>query len=232
MKKFFFLLALLSILAVPTLFAQGVSFGIRAGVSLSNIRGEDADNAAVSQYLDATTGIEVPQFLRDINVNSLTQADPSSITSFFAGGYLNMSLLDVLELEPGLYIAGKGYKLENGVLGIGQVDITNRSYYLEVPVYARLFISEGLNIYAGPQFSVLLSNTFKTDISAAIASFDFESDGSSELNNVDVGLATGIGYHLPFGLNVQVGYDFGFIRFTEDADAYNGVWKLGAGITF
>ncbi len=108
----------------------------------------------------------------------------------------------------------------------------NRSYYLEIPVYARVFISEGLNVYAGPQFSVLLSNTFRTDVSVAIASFDFENEGSSQLNNVDVGLAAGVGYELPFGLNVQLGYDVGFIQFTEDTRAYNGVWKLGAGLTF
>ena len=210
-----------------------VAFGLRAGVSISNIRGEDASNTAANHYINSTTGAALPGILDGINLGSLVQAtEPKSLTSFFAGAYLDLALLDALHLEPGLYLASRGYRLENALLGVAQLDITNRSYYLEVPVYARLFISEGLNIFAGPQFSVLLSNTFKTDISAAIANFDFENDNSSNLNNIDVGLAAGVGYELPFGLNVQLGYDLGFVRFTEDTKAYNGVWKLGAGITF
>lgn len=237
MKKYLLSIVLLSTVTITTLPAQEIAFGVRAGASLSNIRGEDANNAAVSQYLNATAGVAVPSFLEGININSLTQTDPKSLTSFFAGAYLDLALLGPVHLEPGVYLASKGYRLESALQGLARLDIVNRSYYLEIPVYARLFISEGLNVYAGPQFSVLLSNTFKTDISASIgsfdiANFDFENDGSNELNNVDVGLAAGIGYELPFGLNVQLGYDFGFVRFTEDTKAYNGVWKLGAGITF
>jgi hypothetical protein len=236
MKKYFLSVALLLGLTSSALQAQ-VAFGVRAGVSISNMRGENANNAAVNHYANATTGARLPRFLDGINLNSLTQTDPKSLTSFFAGAYLDMALLGPVHLEPGVYLASKGYRLESALQGLARLDIVNRSYYLEIPVYARVFISEGLNVYAGPQFSVLLTNTFKTDISAGIGSFDvanfnFENDGSSELNNIDVGLAAGVGYELPFGLNVQLGYDFGFIRFTEDTKAYNGVWKLGAGITF
>lgn len=232
MKKYFLSITLLLGVATTAVQAQNIAFGVRAGVSLANIRGEDASNAAVSQYLDAAAGVTVPSLLEGINLNSITQADPKSLTSFFAGAYLDMALVGPLHLEPGVYLASKGYRLESALRGLAQLDVVNRSYYLEIPVYARVFISEGLNVYAGPQFSVLLANTFKTDVSAAIASFDFENDGSSELNNVDVGLAAGIGYELPFGLNLQLGYDLGFVRFTENTQAYNGVWKLGAGITF
>lgn len=233
MKKCFLSIALFLGIATTALQAQNIAFGVRAGVSLANIRGENASNAATNHYLNATTGVTLPSILDGVNLGSLAQAaDPKLLTSFFAGAYLDLALLGPLHLEPGLYLASKGYKLENAILGVAQLDITNRSYYLEIPVYARLFISDGLNIYAGPQFSVLLSNTFRTDISAAFASFDFENEGSSDLNNVDVGLAVGAGYELPFGLNVQLGYDLGFVRFTDDTQAYNGVWKLGAGLTF
>lgn len=232
MKKYFLLITLLSIATITTLQAQ-VAFGVRAGVGLANIRGEDASSTATSHYINSTTGVELPSILDGVNIGSLAQAaDPKSLTSFFAGAYVDLTLLGPLHLEPGLYLASKGYRLESALLGVAQLDVTNRSYYLEVPIYARLFISEGLNIYAGPQFSVLLSNTFRTDISAAFAGFDFENNGDRDLHNIDVGLAAGVGYELPFGLNVQLGYDFGFIRFTEDTQAYNGVWKLGAGITF
>ena len=236
MKKHFLLIALFLGLATTALRAQ-VAFGVRAGVSIANIRGEDANNAAVTQYTSSITGLELPSFLDGVNIGSLAQADPQSLTSFFAGGYMDLPILSAVHLEPGVYLASRGYRLQNALEGIAELDIVNRSYYVEIPVYARVFVSEGLNIFAGPQFSILVSNTFRTDISAGIGSFnllnfDFENDNSSELNNIDVGLAAGVGYELPFGLNLQLGYDLGFVRFTEDTRAYNGVWKLGAGITF
>ncbi|MGB3779789.1 MAG: porin family protein [Tunicatimonas sp.] len=236
MKKYFLPVALLLGLASSTLQAQ-VAFGVRAGVSISNIRGEGANNAAVSQYTNSVTGLELPSFLEGINIGSLAQADPKSLTSFFAGAYMDLPLLSAVHLEPGVYLASRGYRLENALRGVAELNIVNRSYYVEIPVYARVFVSEGLNIFAGPQFSILVSNTFKTDISAGIgsfnlANFDFENDNSSNLNNIDVGLAAGVGYELPFGLNLQLGYDLGFVQFAENTKAYNGVWKLGAGITF
>lgn len=237
MKKYFLSIALFLGVATTALQAQNIAFGVRAGVSLANIRGEDANNAAVSQYANSVTGRELPSFLEGVNISSLAQADPKSLTSFFAGAYMDLPLLSAVHLEPGVYLASRGYRLQNALQGIAKLDIVNRSYYIEIPVYARVFVSEGLNIFAGPQFSILISNTFKTDISAGIgglnlANFDFENDNSSALNNIDVGLAAGVGYELPFGLNVQLGYDLGFVRFTENTKAYNGVWKLGVGITF
>ncbi len=237
MKKHFLSITLFLGLFTTALQAQNVAFGVRAGVSISNVRGEDANNAAVTQYTNSVTGLELPSFLEGVNIGSVAQADPKSLTSFFAGAYMDLPLSSAVHLEPGVYLASRGYRLQNAIQGIAELDIVNRSYYLEIPVYARVFIAEGLNIFAGPQFSILLSNTFKTDISAGIGSFnllnfDFENDNSSDLNNIDVGLAAGVGYELPFGLNAQLGYDLGFVRFTENTKAYNGVWKLGVGITF
>lgn len=246
MKKLFLTYVLLSIIALPALFAQNI--GVRAGFSVASLTGSDAEQAAISQYTDAVSGFNLGGFLEDIGLNdseilNFTQANPKPVASFFAGAYLNVPVLERFQLEPGLFIASRGYRVENdilntGILGVATAEITNRSYYLELPLYARLFITENLNIYGGPQFSLLLSNEFTTRLSGRSIpliggiSQSFESDGSSNLNKFDVGVSLGLGYELPFGFNVQAGYDLGVVRFEESTRAYNGVWKLSAGLTF
>ena len=246
MKKFFCLYALLSIIAIPTLLAQNI--GIRAGFSLASLTGSDAERAAVSQYTDAVTNFNLSGFLstiglEDSDVLNLEQADPKPVASFFAGAYLNVELLDRFQLEPGLFIASRGYRVKNdilnaGILGVATAEITNRSYYLELPLYARVFLGDNLNVYGGPEFSLLLSNKFNTELSGnnvpiiGTVRRNFESDGSSNLNKFDVGVALGLAYALPLGFNAQAGYSLGVVRFEENTKAYNGVWKLGVGLTF
>ena len=245
MKKFFCLYVLLFLVATPVLLAQNI--GVRAGFSLASLTGSDAERAAVSQYTDAVTNFNLGGFLstiglEDSDVLNLEQANPKPVASFFAGAYLNVELLEGFQLEPGLFIASRGYRVENdilnaGILGVATADITNRSYYLELPVYARVFLGDNLNVYGGPEFSLLLSNKFNTELSGnnvpiiGTVRRSFESDGSSNLNKFDVGIALGLGYTLPLGFNVQAGYSLGVVRFEESTNAYNGVWKLGVGLT-
>ncbi len=245
MKKLLFTYACVLFVGLSASFAQNI--GVRAGFSVASLTGSDAEQAAISQYTNAISGFNLGGFLENAGLEesellNLEQANPKPVASFFAGVYLNVPVAGRFQLEPGLYIASRGYRVENdilnaGVLGVATAEITNRSYYLELPVYARVFLTDNLNIYGGPQFSLLLSNQFSTELSAReipiLGSIgqDFESDGSSNLNQFDVGVALGLGYELPFGFNVQAGYDLGIVRFEESTNAYNGVWKLGVGLT-
>lgn len=220
---------------MPALMAQ--DFGVRGGFSLATLTGSDAEAAALAQYTEAVSNIDIDgiadQFGIDASaLSGLNQVDPRPLPSFFAGVYLNLALLDRFQLEPGLYIASRGYQVERRIASLINLEVTNRSYYLEVPILARVFLTDNLNVYAGPQFALLLSNDFNTDLSALVFQFDFDSEADETLNKVDFGLALGLGYTLPLGLNVQAGYDLGLVRYSEDIQAYNGVWKLGVGLTF
>ena len=239
MKKTILLIMSLSILSFSSLFAQNITYGARAGVSLSTLTGDEAEQAVITQYAEAVTGANITRFINNLPVDidleqilTLASADPKVLPSFFVGGYANFLFTDRFQLEPGLYLASRGYQVNNTVAGLVQVEVTNRAYYLELPVYARVFLTDELNVFAGPQLSVLLSNNFNTQLSAFIASTDFDRKASDNLNKVDIGLALGVGYQLPVGFNIQAGYDIGLIPFSEDVKAYNGVWKLGVGYSF
>lgn len=238
MKKTILLVMSLSILSFSSLFAQNITYGARAGVSLSTLTGDDAEQAVITQYTEAVTGANIARFLdrvdlSEVEILNLRSASPKVLPSFFVGGYVNFAISDRFQVEPGLYLASRGYQITNTVATFIQVEVTNRAYYLELPVYARVFLTDDLNVFAGPQLSLLLSNNFNTDLSlAGIVGTDFDSDADETLNNFDLGLALGVGYQLPVGFNIQAGYDIGLIPFSEDVKAYNGVWKLGVGYSF
>ena len=235
MKKILFLFSLICICTTSASIAQNI--GVRAGFSLATLTGSDAEAAAIAQYTQAVSNIDIDNIANRFGVDAgalrgLNQVDPKPLPSFFAGAYLNLEILDRFQLEPGVYIASRGYQIDRTIAGIVNLEVTNRSYYLEVPILARVFLTDNLNIYGGPQFALLLSNDFNTDLSALVFQFDFDSEADEALNKVDFGLTLGLGYALPLGFNVQAGYDLGLVRYSEDIQAYNGVWKLGAGFTF
>ena len=84
--------------------------------------------------------------------------------------------------------------------------------YLNIPVIAKVFVTEGLNIHAGPRVGFLLG---------AKAEYDGEDEDIKDgLNSLDFGVAFGPGYQLESGLNFGAPYNSGLanIAETEEGD--------------
>jgi hypothetical protein len=116
------------ITSVGTLYAQNVSFGVKAGVDFANWGGKDVKDSNL-----------------DIN------------PGFHIGGFVESPLTRSLELESGLYLATKGFRGEEIFEGI-DLDVRSTSYYLDLPVLVKYSFPAGFNLFAGPQFSYLLNN--------------------------------------------------------------------------
>src|SRR3954469_15538828 len=147
MKKQFLLA---SCLIISTLaIAQTASFGVRAGISTSGMRGDAVNN--LQNLLNFTNGM--------ITTNNQT--------AFFAGGYASVPLSGVISVEPGVYYSQKGYEL-NGALNVKGVDFLGatakaklNSHYIDIPVVIKANMN-GLQLFAGPQFSYLLDAGLRT----------------------------------------------------------------------
>jgi hypothetical protein len=98
------------------------SFGVRAGVSSANMRG-DAVNS-LGNILDFSNGM----------------ITTSNRTGFFAGGYSTIPFSDVFSLEPALYYSQKGYELKGAlnVKGMGFLGANAKArlnaQYIDLPV--------------------------------------------------------------------------------------------------
>lgn len=116
------------ITGVGTLYAQNLSFGVKAGMDFANWGGKDASDS----NLDMNPG-------------------------FHIGGFVESPLTRSLELESGLYLATKGARGEDSIEGI-DLKVRSTSYYLDLPVLVKYSFPAGLNLFAGPQFSYLLDS--------------------------------------------------------------------------
>lgn len=109
--------------------------------------------------------------------------------------------------------------------------------YLDIPVLARVNIASGFNAFIGPQFSFLLGNKDKMEITEGGVTVSAEESSTEGMNKLDLGLAFGVGYQLESGLNFNLGYDLGLSNIndfegSEDYKVHNRVIKISVGFNF
>src|SRR5690554_4033282 len=148
--------------------------------------------------------------------------DYTNRTGFHAGIYGNMFVTDGFAIEPGAYYSVKGTQADN------IVDSRAILNYVDVPILLRFYATDGLNIFAGPQGSILVGSKFEGN--AFGQTFSFNTD---DINDLDAGLVFGIGYNLPIGLNLQGSYDLGLTPVFKDSNAnvYNRGFKISLGFS-
>jgi Outer membrane protein beta-barrel domain len=217
------------ILLLSALFISGFafsqtqpSFGIRAGVSSSNIKG-DVSNS-LNDILEYTNGM--------VTTNNKT--------GVYAGVYTNIPLSNIVSVEPGINYTQRGYEMK-GELGIkgaeflgANAKVQLNQHYVDLPVVLKLNM-DGLQLFAGPQVSYLVKSDLKT--TAGVLGFNLlnESfDATNQFNSWDAGFTAGLGYQFNNGLNISAAYDHGFSRIdaNQNFDAYNRSFKLGLGLNF
>ena len=148
--------------------------------------------------------------------------DYTNRAGFHAGIYGNMFVTDRFAIEPGAYYSVKGTQADN------VVDSRSILNYVDVPILLRFYATDGFNIFAGPQGSILVGSKLEGD--AFGQTFTFDTD---DINDLDAGLVFGIGYNLPIGLNIQGSYDLGLTPVFKDSDAniYNRGFKVSLGFS-
>ncbi|MEO5648732.1 MAG: porin family protein [Ginsengibacter sp.] len=196
------------------------TFGVKAGISSSGIRGDASDN--LGSLLDLSNG-------------RITTGDH---TGFFAGFNTNIPVTENFSIEPGIYYSQKGYELK-GALNIKGADFLGanaktvlQSQYLDVPVLLKMNFG-GLQLFAGPQVSYLARADLKTTAGVfGINLLNKTLDATSQLNKWDAGLTGGIGYQFSNGINLMASYDYGLLKTDANRNikAYNRSIKLGIGV--
>lgn len=76
----------------------------------------------------------------DVSENNYTNR-----TGFHAGVYASIFATDRIAIEPGVYYSVKGTQNDDAVNSRAVLD------YVDVPLLLRMYVSEGFNLFAGPQ---------------------------------------------------------------------------------
>lgn len=221
MKKQILLFA--SFIITGLSFAQSQpSFGIRAGVISSSMKG-DAVNS-LENLLDFTNG-------------GITT---SNHIGFYGGLNASIPVSELVSIEPGLYYSQKGYQMKGelnlkGVEFLGanaQAKLT--SHYVDLPVLLKLNFN-GLQVFAGPQISYLAKADLRTTAGAlGFNVLDKTMDATDQFSRWDAGITGGIGYQFANGFNISASYDHGLSKVdaNQNFDSYNRSFKVGVGFNF
>src|SRR5690606_13074040 len=139
-------------------------------------------------------------------------------------GVANFKITDKFAFAPELLFSTQGTQDDEG----DETVKTNLSY-INIPILAKVYVTEGFNIHAGPYVGFLLG--------AKVKAGDFELDVKDGMKSLDFGLGFGAGYELESGLNFGARYNLGLANIAEteegdDSKMSNQVINIFVGFNF
>jgi len=154
-----------------------------------------------------------------LNSSNLHETNFNNRQGFHLGAYYRIKL-GAIDIEPGLQFSEKGYKGTENITGD---NVSERLNYIDVPLLIRFNFLKAINIFAGPQASVLASRKYRLG--------NTSSSSTDIIKGYDLGGVVGVGLKLPLGLNLQASYDIGLTSLNYfDSDVKNRVLKVSLGI--
>jgi Outer membrane protein beta-barrel domain len=133
-------------------------------------------------------------------------------TGFVVGVFAGAKLNDKLGIQGDLLYSQQGAKFD-----AGEIDLN----YVIIPVVIKYYITESLNLQAGPQFGFVVDDNFKEVFI-----------GVSEAESFDLTGVVGAGFEFPFGIRVSGRYNFGLTDIMKSGDGKNTVATVAVGYSF
>lgn len=219
MKKLLLSLGLLAGVASAAQ-AQDSRVGVKAGVGLSNLTGNDANN--FKNQFGFQAGI-----MADIKLTSQLAFHP-----------------ELLYSQKGAKIGGSANYVSAGGTYVASQSGKLRLNYLDLPLLLRLKAGRAF-FEVGPQVGLLLSrkleNTAITEVTytgatgSVITTQSVSNSSTDGARKLDVGYVLGLGYRLPQGLELGLRYNGGLAKLAEGDSApkiYNSVFQFQVGYLF
>jgi opacity protein-like surface antigen len=116
----------------------------------------------------------------------------STKVGFQVGGFAEIKVSDKFAVQPELVFSSLGAKID---------EYTTALAYLNIPVMAKYYITDGFSLEAGPQIGFLMSAKEKADGESADIKEFYES--------IDFGLNFGAGYDVSENINIGLRYSLG-----------------------
>ncbi len=168
--------------------AQSLQFGVRGG---SNISGESSH-----------------KYSTDLSHSTDYRA------GFNAGGVINMQISEKFDAEADILYSMQGFKQDIYTTIDDTYDEimvqTVTSHYLNIPIVAKYYVTDGLYVECGPQVGFLLGRN---------SNFNEEPYEYSKSKKVDFGIVAGLGYAINDNFFIDARYGFGF---TGTSKIYDG----------
>lgn len=211
--KNLFLATVVGLLSATTIYAQSddltPQFGVKGGVNLSNITGDDVGD------LDSRTSFHLGLFM-EMPISERFSFQPEVLYSGQGFTAVTRDQDNIFDVDDNVE-----YQLS----------------YIQVPLMAKVYVVKGLYAEVGPQFGFKVKE--EIDYKPASDSGDIEiNSDDSYIKGFDTSIAAGAGYKFDNGLSVSARYTHGLTNIYknntifENLDAKNSVWQFGVGFSF
>lgn len=209
--KYIILTLLVLTLSIGLMQAQSV-FGIKGGLNISRISGDDAVNSSDS-HLGAHFGL-----------------------------FMQYNLMEAFVLQPELLYTQKGYNYKYTAEDIDyDYKISNSFDYIELPLLLKLNVAVGdikVQPFIGPAVSYLISGKQKETVTSGDTSITHNNDVADDINKLAFGFAVGAEFVFQKRFSFGGRYNFGLSNVYQDdlplqgPDVKNGVFMLSLGYLF
>ncbi|MCW4467442.1 PorT family protein [Flavobacterium sp. MFBS3-15] len=189
------------------------------------------DPAAKNPAFGIKAGLNIATITGDVN-------DASPRLGVHFGVTAEFKLSDRFSIQPELLYSMQGVKETVSEEYLGSIitgEGTTKMDYINLPVMAKIYLSDGFSLEVGPQIGVLVSGKISYDLNFEGENVSGTEDASSELKSVDFAFNAGLGYKLPSGLFFQGRYSLGLTNTYDgdfDTEGKNGVLQFSIGYQF
>jgi hypothetical protein len=167
--------------------------------------------SVASAQVQLAIGLKGGLNFASLNTNSSIKSNYSNHTGYHAGAYV-MFKFSKVAIQPEVVFSKQGQTFT-----FNQQDYNSNYDYINIPIMIKFYLVGGLNLQAGPQFGFLASSKGAL-ISAGSGSVQTNQDLKNFVKSSDVSIGVGLGWDLPFGLNVGARYNIG----VSDINKYSG----------
>ena len=214
MKKVLIISAI-ALLGLTAVNAQEVEFGIKGGINLATITGDDTDD------LDGRTSFHFG-VVAEIAISDKFSVQPELLYSS-QGATSEDSYSE------------EGFNVKE--------EVTVKLDYINLPIIAKYYVADGFSIEAGPQIGFLMNSELEIDLTASGEGFSEDFSETEDLKDyvkgIDFGLNFGLGYKMESGLNFSARYNLGLSDgkddpefFESDSALKNNVIQISVGYFF
>ena len=162
---------------------------------------------ATISFAQLNIGVKAGFNLANINASD-SEFDTKFLPTFQVGAIVDFGLTDNLGLQTGISFMGKGFKIDEEILGSDFVATSNQ-YYLQVPVNL-MYKNNNFFIGAGPYIGYGISGKYKSEFLGLEETDDYEFGNSDEddISPIDFGVGVQLGVMLG-QIRIGAGYDLG-----------------------
>lgn len=170
----------------------------------------------------AKLGLNISNFSGDLT-------DAKSLIGAQLGGFAEIKITDKFAVQPELLFSMQGSKTSYSETDVNysySENSKNKLNYLNIPVLAKLYISEKFALLAGPQFGLLMSAKKDFDISETISgvndTYSESIDAKNFYKSVAMSFNLGTTYSITENIFVDARYNLGLSNISKNYTDENG----------